>query len=79
MFLTGGHDTKRATKTAAKYDTKKNQWTELPNLQQARFNHSMVIVSERLFVIGGAASPDENTGSIELLYLMTQQFWITLL
>ena len=71
MFLTGGHDTKRATKTAAKYDIRKNQWTDLPSLQQARFNHSMVIVSERLFVIGGAASQDENTGSIELLYLMT--------
>ena len=54
--------------------------TDLPDLNQARFLHSSIVLGVILFVFGGRINASqESSGTIECLNLQSMQAWITLL
>lgn len=46
-----------AERSCFKLDLRNSQWSKLPDMKYARFDHAAVLFHEQLFVIGGQ---DEN-------------------
>ena len=51
VVVTGGFDP--VTASVEQFNPKTNQWTALPDLQVARYNHALVNINNCLYAIGG--------------------------
>jgi len=47
--------------TCASYDPKTNQWTDLPSMPSGRSSHDIVVVGDKLVVVGGWESKGKET------------------
>ena len=63
VVVTGGFDP--VTASVEQFNPKTNQWTALPDLQVARFNHALVNIDSCLYAIGGENEDDEPLKSVE--------------
>ena len=69
FYITGGCSDNRNTplSKASVLNIDTLEQKELPDLNQARFDHSSLILDGRLFVMGGMTSASDYSSSIECL------------
>ncbi len=66
MFITGG-DSRQASNKCWKFSFRSMQWTPLPDLTAARYDHASVCVGDDVYVIGGRPDTDCSMASMECL------------
>ena len=69
IYVTGGGDGLQCLSRVDCYDPDTNTWSQLPDMNIARFGHSLVSLHGRLYAIGGVDSvevfdPDNNTWTL---------------
>ena len=53
IVVSGGSDINRHDlKSVESYDAFADEWTSMPNMIESKYNHSSVVVKDKLFVIG---------------------------
>ena len=54
IYLTGGRDGEdRPSKEVSVYNTRSREWRPLCQMNKARYSHDMVMLKEKIYVIGG--------------------------
>ena len=69
FYITGGYsgNENEPSSRASVLNIDTLEQKELPDLNQARFGHSSLILDGRLFVMGGMTSASDDSSSIECL------------
>ena len=53
LVISGGWDPHNMLNTVESYDAVADAWTSMPSMIEQRYDHSLVVVNSKLFVIGG--------------------------
>ena len=70
LYLSGGNSFSRAKESSQKvhrFDIEKSKWTEAPDLNRARYQHSGCALSDTLYIFGGFHENSKWIGNIESL------------
>ena len=67
LYLSGGHVDSVSSLKVRRFSIEKSEWTESPDLNQSRYNHSSCVLSGTLYVFGGYCEESKWIASMESL------------
>ena len=66
IYVTGGGVDFHIMSSVDCYDTDTNTWSQVANMNIARYGHSLVSLHGRLYAIGGDGDDGDNVDSVEV-------------
>jgi len=62
------------TKTVESYDTKKNTWKAMPNMEHHRHGHSAIAIKDEVFILGGQNGKNTFVSSMAVFDLESDKW-----
>ncbi|PCJ18952.1 MAG: hypothetical protein COB02_09470 [Candidatus Cloacimonadota bacterium] len=75
VFVLGGESSGVVSDSVESFSFQFHLWTHLPNLINARYDHSSVIYKNKIYVYGGLSSTNQDLSSLEYFDVQTSSVW----